>query len=69
MASSTPVLSKFCKDGEEWRDTSQLGTGDLLNAAKRPQRAEEFYLSVIIIKSIYVNPKKTCIRAVPFSIS
>jgi hypothetical protein len=36
------VLSKFYKDGEEWRDTDQLGTGDLLNAAKLPQRAEEF---------------------------
>jgi hypothetical protein len=36
------VLSKSDKDGEEWRDTDPLGTGDRLNAAKLLQRAEEF---------------------------
>jgi hypothetical protein len=42
MTASTPAPSKFYKYGEEWRDTDQLGTGDLLNAAKLLQRAEEF---------------------------
>jgi len=28
------VLSKAYKDGDEWKDTDQLGHGDLLNAAK-----------------------------------
>jgi hypothetical protein len=36
------VLSKSYKDGEDWKDTDQLGTGDLLNAAKLLQRAEQF---------------------------
>ena len=36
------VLSKSYMDGDEWRDTDPLGTGDLLNAAKLLQRAEEF---------------------------
>jgi hypothetical protein len=36
------VLSKSYKDGDEWKDTDQLGTGDLLNAAKCLQRAEQF---------------------------
>ena len=36
------VLSKSYKDGEEWKDTDQLGSGDLLNAAKCLERAEEF---------------------------
>ena len=36
------VLSKSYKDGDEYKDTDQLGTGDLLNAAKVLQRAEEF---------------------------
>lgn len=36
------VLSKSYKDGDEWRETDQLGPGDLLNAAKLLQRAEEF---------------------------
>jgi hypothetical protein len=50
------VLSKSDKDGEEWRDTDPLGTGDRLNAAKLLQRAEEFIS----------NPKKgpTFARAV-----
>ena len=29
-------------DGEDWKDTDQLGTGDLLNATKVLQRAEQF---------------------------
>ncbi|QAU49665.1 hypothetical protein [Bradyrhizobium guangzhouense] len=36
------VLSKSYKDGSDWKETDQLGTGDLLNAAKVLQRAEEF---------------------------
>lgn len=36
------VLSKFYKDGDDWKDTDQLGTGDLLNAAKLLERAEQF---------------------------
>jgi hypothetical protein len=36
------LLSKSHKDCEEWRDADQLGTGDLLNAAKLLQRAEVF---------------------------
>jgi hypothetical protein len=36
------VLSKSYRDGEEWKDTDQLGTGDLLNAAKLLGRAEQF---------------------------
>lgn len=36
------VLSKSYKDGDDWKDTDRLGTGDLLNAVKCLQRAEEF---------------------------
>jgi hypothetical protein len=36
------VLSKAYKDGEDWKDTDQLGAGDLLNAAKVLERAEMF---------------------------
>jgi hypothetical protein len=36
------VLSKSYKDGDEWKDTDQLGTGDLLNASKLLERAEQF---------------------------
>ena len=36
------VLSKSYKDGDEWKDTDQLGHGDLMNAVKVLQRAEEF---------------------------
>lgn len=36
------TLSKSYKDGEDWKDTDQLGHGDLLNAAKVLERAEEF---------------------------
>lgn len=33
-------LSKSYKDGDEWKDTDQLGHGDLLNAVKCLERAE-----------------------------
>lgn len=36
------VLSKAYKDGDEWKDTDQLGHGDLLNAAKVIERSEAF---------------------------
>jgi hypothetical protein len=36
------VLSKAYKDGDEWKDTDQLGHGDLLNAVKVLQRSEDF---------------------------
>ncbi len=36
------VLSKSYKDGDEWKDTDQLGTGDLMNAVRVLQRAEDF---------------------------
>ena len=36
------VLSKSYKEGADWRETDQLGHGDLLNAAKVLHRAEEF---------------------------
>ena len=36
------VLSKSYKDGDEYKDTDQLGHGDLLNGAKALERAEQF---------------------------
>jgi hypothetical protein len=36
------VLSKSYKEGDEWRETDQLGSGDLMNAVRVLQRAEEF---------------------------
>ena len=36
------VLSKSYKDGDEWKDTDQLGTGDLLNAMKVLEQALHF---------------------------
>ncbi len=39
------VLSKSYKDGDEYKDTDQLGSGDLLNAAKCLERAESFIAS------------------------
>jgi hypothetical protein len=39
------VLSKSYKDGDEWKDTDQLGHGDLLNAMKVLERAEAFCAS------------------------
>jgi hypothetical protein len=53
------VLSKSDKDGEEWRDTDPLGTGDLLNAAKLLHAQ----------KSLSPTPKKGLHSPGPFSIS
>lgn len=36
------VVSKAYKDGDDWKETDQLGTGDLMNAVRVLQRAEEF---------------------------
>ena len=36
------VLSKSYKEGEDWKDTDQLDTGDLMNAVRVLQRAEEW---------------------------
>jgi hypothetical protein len=36
------VLSKSYKDGEDWKETDQLDTGDLMNAVRVLQRAEEW---------------------------
>jgi hypothetical protein len=37
------VLTRSYKDADDqWQDTDQLNAGDLLNAAKVLQRAEEF---------------------------
>ncbi len=36
------TVSRSYKDGDEWKDTDQLGGGDLMNAVRVLQRAEEF---------------------------
>lgn len=36
------VLSKSYKDGDDWKDTDNLGHGDLMNAVRVLQRAEEY---------------------------
>jgi hypothetical protein len=36
------VLSKSYKDGDEWKNTDQLSTGDLMNAVRVIQPAEDF---------------------------
>lgn len=36
------VVSKSYKDGEEWKDTDQLSAGDLMNAVRALNRANEF---------------------------
>lgn len=36
------VVARSYKEGDDWRETDQLNAGDLLNAAKVLQRAEEF---------------------------
>ena len=36
------VLSKSYKDGDEWRETDQLGHGDPLNAVRVLQRCEDY---------------------------
>ncbi len=39
------VLSRSYKEGDEWKDTDQLGSGDLMNAVRVLQRAEDFIFS------------------------
>jgi hypothetical protein len=56
------VLSKSYKDGDEWRDTDPLGTGDLLNATK----LRSCYNAP---KSLSLTPKKGLHSRGPFSIS
>lgn len=36
------VLSKSYKDGDDWKDTDQLGHGDILNAVQVLKRAEQY---------------------------
>jgi len=36
------VLSKTYRDGDEYKNTDQLNTGDLMNAVRLLQRAEEW---------------------------
>ena len=36
------TLQRSYKDGDEWKNTDNFGAGDLLNAAKVLQRAEEY---------------------------
>ena len=36
------VLSRSYKEGEDWKDTDQLGSGDLMNAVRVLQRAEDY---------------------------
>ena len=36
------VLSRSYKDGDDWKDTDQLGAGDIMNAVRVLQRAEDF---------------------------
>lgn len=36
------ILSRSYKDGDDYKDTDQLGHGDLLNGAKALERAEQF---------------------------
>lgn len=40
------VLSKSYKDADDkWQDTDQLGSGDIMNAVRVLQRAEEYIAS------------------------
>jgi len=36
------VVSKSYKDGDEYKDTDQLGHGDIMNGIKALERAEQF---------------------------
>ena len=36
------VLSRSYKDGEDWKDTEQLASGDLMDAVRVLQRAEDY---------------------------
>lgn len=41
------VLSKSYKDGTDWKETDQLGHGDLMNAVRVLQKAEDFISSQV----------------------
>ena len=36
------VLSRSYKDGDDWQETDQLGAGDIMNAVRVLQRAEDW---------------------------
>lgn len=36
------TIAKSYKDGEEWKETDSFGSGDLMNAVRVLQRAENF---------------------------
>jgi hypothetical protein len=36
------TVTRSYKDGDEWKDTDSLGSGDLMNAVRALQRAEDF---------------------------
>jgi hypothetical protein len=36
------MLSRSYKEGEDWKDTDQLASGDLMNAVRVLQRAEDY---------------------------
>ena len=36
------VISRSYKDGDDWKDTDQLASGDLMNAVRVLQRSEEY---------------------------
>lgn len=36
------VLARSYKDGDDWKETDQLNTGDLMNAVRVLQKAENF---------------------------
>lgn len=36
------VVTRSYKDGDDWKETDQLNSGDLLNAAKVLERAESW---------------------------
>jgi hypothetical protein len=36
------VLSRSYKDGDDWKETEQLAHGDLMNAVRVLQRAEDY---------------------------
>jgi hypothetical protein len=38
----TTVISKVYREGDEWNNTDQLNSGDLMNAVRLLQRAEEW---------------------------
>jgi hypothetical protein len=36
------VLSRSYKEGDDWKETDQLSSGDLMNAVRILQRAEDY---------------------------